>query len=216
MTAILLILFILLVIVAVFVGLVCLGAKDDEDWKLAMDIADINRTGKVGSRSNLGKKYQAKQALANLNAAMAETIKAIEQSKSAPYQYRYDPTSGYTDMRMGGAFGNETVLDAVDFALDYLKMETDWRDIDHTAMRYMKELKQYGVPGAWDAKMEKTEKFMEKMNDSCKSIIGSTNSMIESAYKTMGQPDANIDPAYRKAFEAKVNEWRQFMAIMAR
>ena len=130
--------------------------------------------------------------------------------------YRHDPNSGYTDMRNIIHDGRviryilPSDLEEVDERLRKLKMNEIWKGIDEMALRFTRELVEHD-PIKWKKEVARKEQFMGKMEGYFLRSIDRLNTRIESAYKKINNPAHNVDPAYRAAFDAKVEEVREFL-----
>ena len=207
---ILLILLIPLVIVAVFVGLVCLGAKDNEDWKLAQDIADINRTGKVGNRSELGKKYNCGYDIDHARKVMMEGKKMqpkqpVQIETIRRFSYPFPTYTGVGSDRM-------VTVDDIDSLLGFLKESDRGRVVVHEqARQYLKELIQI-EPGKWEAMLQRKEQALVSMDKSTADLIGAIAGMIDTTAKTLQRPDVKPSVQFRQAWDEVVQEFRDYVS----
>lgn len=126
------------------------------------------------------------------------------------YKYVHDPNSGYTDMGIS-YFGGKSVMDKIDDNLQFLQTRSEWRDIKDTTLQYLHELVQL-QPGKWEEKLASQVEFVKEMDDYFKKGIVGLGEWIDLGYKEMNKPGVKVDPAYRAAFEAKVQEVKDFIA----
>ena len=177
--------------------------QDPESWALAMDLVDLQRTGKMGTRSEAAKKVAMKKRATELTGILAEANKNIAKvmaDAAKPY-----PT-------FPEAPGHVLTIEQLDLAMDYLRVEDKFKDIDETAKRYIKDLMAHD-PRRWNGQLERKDEFMNNMSKNLLSYIASTSKLIENAYIYFDHPTTPTpSPEYRQAFDAKVNEWRQFIA----
>ena len=132
------------------------------------------------------------------------------ETNTSKYKYVHDPNSGYTDMGLP-YFGGKSILDKLDDRLEVLRVRDEWRDIKDTTLQFLQELTAL-QPGKWEGKLAEQEAFVSDMNDSFMEALKGLSGWIDLGYKAMEKPGVKVDPAYRAAFEAKVQEAKDFIA----
>ena len=132
--------------------------------------------------------------------------------------YKHDPNSGYTDMSKipeKRYDEGKTDIEVLDDRLRNLRSDIKWRKIDETALKYAGELSRTD-PAKWKEIAEKKEAFMGRMDAIFEKGLNNLQRRVELGYKAINNPEYNVDPAYRKAYEAKVQEVRDFLASIGR
>ena len=174
---------------------------DLKEIKLAMGLAELQRTGKVSEHWYSGIKTGEANTTDQPN---------VPVQSASKYKYVHDPSSGYTDMGIP-YFGGKSVMDKLDDSLKYWRDHDEWQDIRGTTLQFLRELAVL-QPGKWEGKLAKQEERVSGANDMFREALKGLAEWIELGYKEMEKPGVKVDPAYRAAFEAKVQEARDFIA----
>jgi len=199
---------VVLAIIAIYVVSVYARAwlaaqQNPESWALAMDLVDLQKTGKIGTRSEAAKKVAMKKRATELTGILAEANKNIAKVMA-------DAAKAYPTFPE--APGHVLTIEQLDLAMEYLSVEDRFKDIDETAKRYIIDLMAHD-PRRWDGQLERKDEFMNNMSKNLLSYIASTSKLIENAYIYFDHPTTpNPSPEYRRAWDAKVEEWRRFIA----
>ena len=178
------------------------AAKRDPNWALALDLVELQETGKLGMRSESSRRAQGIADSGLLGANTGGQSKPAPVSPQATFN-RTNPPSPPPGMGMAN-------LDHIDSAVAVLEMEVGFRDIDNTALRYLRDLTQHDS-SKWSSKIVEHQAFMSKMDKTLIGIAGGVISMIDTTERTLANPNTVIDPAYRQAFEAKADTVRKFI-----
>jgi len=137
------------------------------------------------------------------------------QPASSSVNYVHDPNSGYTDMRGLTAYNPQSDLESLDEQLRQLQMHARWEKIDSTTTRFLNDLANYDQ-SKYGEKLAEYEQFVSDMGRLFLRSVKNINKRIEVGYEKKERPDVNVDPAYRAAFKAKVQEVRDFLASLGR
>jgi len=174
-----------------------LGERKNAEWaaeEKAKAIAEILR------KTN----YESRQAIANSSVSRKDTA-VQSRPDSAPTRAVNYPT-------FPEAPGHILSIKRLDSAMEYLRAEDGFKDIDETAKRYIKDLMAYD-PRKWAGQLERKEQFQDSINKNLMQYIANTTKLIDNAYIYFDHPSTPTpSPEYLKAFEARVEEWRQFIA----
>ena len=155
------------------------------------------------------------QGLADISLFEQNTGQASRPSGQAVFNYSFDPSSGYTDMRGLTAYNPQSDLESLDTQLQQLQMHARWEKIDSTTTRFLNDLANYDQ-SKYGEKLAEHEQFVSDMGRLFLRGVKNINKRIEVGYEKMERPDVNVDPAYRNAFNEKVREVRDFLASIGR
>jgi len=122
---------------------------------------------------------------------------------------RSDQKNGYTDMYT--LRGGKSVLDWLTESLRDLQLEADFLKLDAAGIGYLQQLTAHDHR-QWKGRLAQKEQFTDKMTGMFFEGIDQMNKWIDIGYEQMDKPGVNADPAYRQAFEKKVQEVRLFLA----
>jgi hypothetical protein len=147
-----------------------------------------------------------------MDRASVNTGHQLKPTSSQPeYRYVHDPKSGYTDMRGTGVNAGETHLDYINESLRDLRLEAKFLKLDDKGIGYLQRLVKQDT-SQWKDRLAQKEQFTDKMTKLFIRGVEQMNGWVERGYMAMNKPGVKVDPAYRKAFEAKAQEVRQFIA----
>ena len=205
---------ILLLLIAGGVGLGKMVKNNYVKWKedvsdpvaqnIALDIMDLQRTGKLGNRSEAAKRVHAERYAETAQREAQATKREAERERAVPNAGSY-PT-------FSEAPGHILSIKQLDNTMDHIETQDIFRDIDETTRRYIKELMAED-PRRWAGYLERQEQYTNTMNKNLMTIVTGTSDLIEKAYRYFDHPSTpSPSPEYLQAFDAKINEWRQFIA----
>jgi len=140
-------------VVSVYARAWLAAQQDPESWNLAMDLVDLQNTGKMGIRSNAAKRTAMKKRATELTGILVEANKNIAKVMA-------DAAKAYPTFPE--APGHVLTIEQLDLAMDYLRVEDKFKDIDETAKGYIKEL-MLEDPRHWQGRLELKDQFMNKM-----------------------------------------------------
>ena len=189
-----------------------LASMDEEQRNYALDFEDLHKTGKMGNRWS---GWKDKDTVEGTVITESSTPKpTIKKSKPMPTPgkatfKRSDQKSEYTDMYT--LSGGKSHLDRVDEVLRDLRLEAKFLKLDDANIGYLQQLVAHD-PSQWKDRLAEKRAFTDEMTALFMKGIEQLNRWIGMGYDAMDKPDVNVDPAYRKAFEKKVQEVKQFLA----
>ena len=143
-----------------------------------------------------------------------ETTAPLQPARSS-VNYVHDPNSGYTDMSKLNPHSSKSGLDAISSQLERLRMHARWEKIDGTTTRFLNDLAKYD-PRKYKEKLAEHEQYVGDMDRLFMNGVRGLNEEIQLELADLNRPDLNVDPAYRAAFKAKVQEVRDFLASLGR
>lgn len=190
-----------------------------EDWKNYRALVADTYEVKEDEDDMSDREYYSSDGVADLSVFERNTggqSRPAGSSQAAfnEIKYVYDPSSGYTDMStLTGPRTPGSVLDVMTRDLRDLRSDLKWKDIDATSKKFLGDFAK-SDPSKWGDKLAEKERFLNKMDASFKQNIEGIQQWITIGRMHMNRPDVKVDPKYRDAFEAKVNEIKDFIASL--
>ena len=189
-----------------------LASMDEEQRNYALDFEDLHKTGKMGNRWSGWKDKDTVEGKVITESSTSKST--IGKSKPMPTPSkvtfkRSDQKSKYTDMYT--LSGGESHLDRVNRTLRELRLQGKFLKLDDANIGYLQQLTAHD-PSQWKDRLAEKKQFTDKMTEYFMHEVERLQKRIGMGNDAMNKPGVNVDPAYQKAWDAKVQEARQFLA----